>query len=375
MATIKNALIVGGGTAGLSAAIALRRSGVDAHVVEIKDAATALGSGVTIMGAMYRALERLGLADECAGRGAGCNEIGIYDSGGQLVQSVPVAQAAGPNYPGVGGIMRPLLQEMLLDAAKAESTPLYLGRSVSSLVERGDQVDVVFSDGKESSFNVVIGADGLHSIVRTLLLGEDVQPRFTGQAVWRAVVPRPRDYCELAMVFGRKGKAGVNAVSATQAYIFIAETIAGTPRPPREQWPHCVRELLAEFGGPMSAIREQITDASSIDYRALQTILVPAPWHRGRVILIGDVVHAPTPQLAMGAGLAVEDGVVLADLLRDSTSVSAAFEAFHRRRFERCKIVVENSVQLGEWEMHPEAPNQDSAGLSERSWRALAAPI
>ena len=82
-------------------------------------------------------------------------------------------------------------------------------------------------------------------------------------------------------------------------------------------------------------------------------IFVPTPWYRGRVLLIGDAAHATTPHLASGAGLAIEDAVVLGELLRSAKPVAAALEEFMARRYERCRLVVENSVQVAEWEKHP----------------------
>lgn len=375
MTAIRNALIVGGGTAGLTAAIALRRAGVDAEIVEVKQDWTVLGSGVTMMGATLRALKSLDLAEACIDRGAGGDEVGIYDAAGNKLEVVPVARIAGPELPSMSGIMRPALHEMLVGAAQAEQTPVRLGLTVSSLSDRNGGVSVDFDNGEQGEYDLVIGADGIHSHVRDLILPEKVGPRYTGQIVWRAVVPRPPDYTELAMFYGPHHKAGINAVSATHAYLFLAENSSATSRPPRDQWPQILRELLSEFDGPVAHIRTQITDPDTIDCRPLQSLLLPLPWHRGRVALIGDAIHASTPQLAMGAGLAIEDSVVLAQELTSAPSVEDALSRFAQRRFARCKMVVDNSVQLGVWELNPDDPEADPGGLSGTSWAALAEPF
>jgi 2-polyprenyl-6-methoxyphenol hydroxylase-like FAD-dependent oxidoreductase len=116
-----------------------------------------------------------------------------------------------------------------------------------------------------------------------------------------------------------------------------------------------------------------MTDPDRIDRRPLHAILVAPPWHRGRVLLIGDAAHSTTPHLAMGAGIAIEDAVVLAELLESHDGLDDALEAFMARRYERCRLVVENSLQLGEWEKHPDDPEADPAALSNASWGALAA--
>jgi 2-polyprenyl-6-methoxyphenol hydroxylase-like FAD-dependent oxidoreductase len=98
---------------------------------------------------------------------------------------------------------------------------------------------------------------------------------------------------------------------------------------------------------------------------------MPAPWHRGRVVLIGDAAHTAPPQLASGATIAIEDAIVLSEILLKD----ARLDDFTARRFERCRIVVENSRQLGEWEKTPELPGADPTTLISASMRALAAPI
>jgi 2-polyprenyl-6-methoxyphenol hydroxylase-like FAD-dependent oxidoreductase len=109
--------------------------------------------------------------------------------------------------------------------------------------------------------------------------------------------------------------------------------------------------LLEPFGGYVPQVRAGLGDDSLVNYRPLEWLLVPAPWHRGRAVLIGDAVHATTPHMASGAGMAVEDGLVLAEELARHADVDEALERFTERRFERAKMVVENSVRIGEIEM------------------------
>jgi len=111
------------------------------------------------------------------------------------------------------------------------------------------------------------------------------------------------------------------------------------------------------------------------ELRALQTLLLPPPWHSGRVVLVGDAAHATSPQLAFGIGLAIEDAVVLTELLGSELALGDALETFTERRFPRCRLVVENSRQLGEWEQHPDAPDADPITLIRESMSTLAQPI
>ena len=106
----------------------------------------------------------------------------------------------------------------------------------------------------------------------------------------------------------------------------------------------------------------------------MEKLLLPQPWHRGRAILIGDAAHATTPHLASGAGLAAEDGLVLADCLAADLPLDEALGRFAARRYDRCRMVVENSARLGELEMRRIA-GEEQAALQRSSMMALNAPI
>jgi 2-polyprenyl-6-methoxyphenol hydroxylase-like FAD-dependent oxidoreductase len=180
----------------------------------------------------------------------------------------------------------------------------------------------------------------------------------------------------LAVFFGSRNKAGFITVSDESQYVFCVVNAPNPERLPEERFPELLREVLAEYGGAIGEVREQIRDRGQVYYSGLVSLILPVPWHRGRVLLIGDAAHACTPHLAYGAGIAVEDGVVLGEVLSTYDRLPAALEAFMRRRYERCRMVVDNSLQLGEWEQNavPET-SRLSAELTEQSWAALAEPI
>jgi 2-polyprenyl-6-methoxyphenol hydroxylase-like FAD-dependent oxidoreductase len=169
-------------------------------------------------------------------------------------------------------------------------------------------------------------------------------------------------------------KAGVVPVSRDEMYLFLLQHVPGNPRIPEAEWPWRLAEQLRGFGGILGEIRDGLGAASQINYRPLEKLLVPAPWHRGRVLLIGDAAHATTPHLASGAGLAIEDALVLAELLQLELPLDQTFARFIARRFERCRMVVQNSARLGELEM-AHSPPQQQAELARASMLALNAPI
>src|SRR5262249_44692215 len=133
---------------------------------------------------------------------------------------------------------------------------------------------------------------------------------------------------------------------------------------------------LEEFGAPVVAYaREHITDPRKVDYRPMNAFLLPPPWYRGRTLVIGDAAHTTTPHLATGAGIAIEDAVVLAELLAEELPASELLDKFMARRFDRCRLVVETAVKLGEMEKDKSIPIEAHFELMMRTFRQLAAPI
>jgi 2-polyprenyl-6-methoxyphenol hydroxylase-like FAD-dependent oxidoreductase len=134
-----------------------------------------------------------------------------------------------------------------------------------------------------------------------------------------------------------------------------------------------MRERLHGHRGLAGEVRERIACPESVVYKPLETILIPRPWYRGRVLLIGDAAHTTTPHHAQGAAMAVEDAVVLSELLQRDGDLEDLLEQSMERRWSRCQLVVEASVQVGEWEQNPTATSvADAIALSNRVRLQLA---
>lgn len=374
MAHTQKVLVVGGGFSGMAAAIVLRQQQLDVDLVEIDPGWRSYGAGISLGGATLRAFRQLGVLDAFLSRGNAADGVQLFLGNGQAIGVLPTPRLAGPDVPGGGAIMRPVLASILADATRASGARVRLGVTFESIEQTPAGVVVRFTDGSTSTYDLVIGADGLYSKVREVVFPGAPQPRYSGQAVWRAVLPRPAEV-QTAMMWMGRVKPGVNPVSSTEMYMFITEHRPLNQHVDPRDFPRLMRELLADFSAPLvQQMRDHITEESNIVFRPLEALLMPQPWFQDRVVLIGDAVHATTPHLASGACIGIEDALVLADSLHQTTSTTDALSAFQARRWERCRMVVENSLRLGEIEM-TNGSKDEHAQIMRESLMALAAPI
>lgn len=368
-------LVIGGGFSGMSAAIELCKIGATVDLVEIDPDWRNHGAGISLGGPTLRAFRQLGILEAFLERGSAHDGLSIRSPHGPQIAELPTPRIAGPDVPGSGAIVRPVLARILAEATLAAGAHVRLGCTFDSIEQNAASVAVTFTDGEQRRYDLVIGADGLHSKVREVVFPDAPTPRYSGQGVWRAVLPRPPQIKTATMWVGPNVKPGVNPVSTTHMYLFITE-----PRPVNEHldpasFVEHMRGLLADFPAPeLQAVREQLGPDSMVVFRPLEGLLVPLPWVRGRVALIGDSVHATTPHLASGACIGIEDALVLAEELARAADVPQALAAFERRRWQRCRMVVENSARLGQIEIEG-GDKEEHARIMRESLVALAQPI
>src|SRR5690606_34875441 len=211
--------------------------------------------------------------------------------------------------------------------------------------DEGDAVQVRFSGGTTGRYDIVVGADGVYSDTRNAIMPDAPQPEFTGQSVWRYNFPRPTDLDALHVYNGPTG-IGLVPISRELMYMYVTTPEPGNPFYPKAGLAAAMRSKLANAAPQIREMAEQITDDDGVVYRPLETIMLDGPLQSGRVVLLGDAVHATTPHLGQGAGMAVEDGIVLAEELERHATPNAAFEAYRERRLERCRYIVERSLAI-----------------------------
>lgn len=348
MASVQKVLVVGGGIGGLSAGVALRQAGIEVEVAELHPTFNVYGVGIIQPSNALRALDTLGLADACLAQGSPYGPIDMHLPNGHKVASIgppPLGRFQPHN-----GISRRILHTILHDGATDHGVNCRMGLSVSALDNQPDAVHVTFTDGSTGTYDLVVGADGVYSKVRQLVFGEH-RARYVGQSVWRYAFDRPAALTTGHMYLGRHSRVGLIPMTRDRMYMFLLSSEGKHPALAPDQLLPRMHELLADYSAPL--VREaaaQITDPASIVYRQLDTLLMPAPWFKNRVVIIGDAAHATIPQLGQGASLAIEDAVVLAELLGTGQPVPAALAQFMQRRFERCQMVVDSSNTISEWE-------------------------
>jgi 2-polyprenyl-6-methoxyphenol hydroxylase-like FAD-dependent oxidoreductase len=346
MASVCSVLIVGGGIGGLTLASALGQRGIHADVVELKRAESVYGVGIIQPGNALRALERVGLMEPCLQAGFQVSEYRYYDADENLLASLKPLRVAGPDAPAMNMLPRPALHQILRSAAEQAGARIRLGVTVERIDQSDAGARVVLSNDEAGCYDLVVGADGIRSKVRELVFGRELEPRFTGHGVWRYTTKRPANLTFQSMYMGVGVKAGLVPLTAATMYLLLVSNEPGNPWLPADRLGALLCDRMKSFNGMLE--RGEIASAKGIVYVPIEEVILPLPWHKGRVVLIGDAAHASSPHIAQGAAMAIEDAVVLAELLGSDDSVADVLAVFERRRFPRCKFVQDLSRRTGE---------------------------
>ena len=343
---VDNVLIVGAGIGGLTLGAALGQRGIEAEIVEIKPTHQVHGVGILQPGNALRALKTIGVFDECLAAGFQTDEYRYLDADGGLIAKLRLLRIADPNRPAINMLPRPALHRILTGAVERAGVRVRLGVTVRELEQRDGRVTASFSDGKTGSYDLVVGADGIRSSIRRMIFG-NIEPQFTGHGVWRYTTSRPAELDYQCMYLGVGAKAGLVPLTDETMYLLLVTNEPDNPWMAADELHVLLRKRLAQFGHLVGPVRESIADPCSVVYGPIEEIILPPPWYQGRVVLIGDAAHASSPHIAQGAAMAVEDAVVLAEMLTGEARVPETLDQFMRRRYERCKFVQDTSRQVG----------------------------
>jgi 2-polyprenyl-6-methoxyphenol hydroxylase-like FAD-dependent oxidoreductase len=373
MPAARSVLIVGAGIGGVSLANALRSSNIDAHMIDLYG--ESLGVDVELNSNAVRVLDTLGLADECLAVGFAYDNILSCDHEGNVVADVPLPKAAPPRFPAAIALSRPRLAEALRTRALKLGATLRTGVTVASLHDGVDGIQVELTDGTTHQYDLVVGADGERSQTREMLFGP-IERDFINLGAWRITTKRdPEITTHVQYYCGQLKLLAVPFDDDTMCFGIVE------PRP-ADDWisdesaPGLVLDLLKSFTAPaIDWLRKAIQDGSAnINYRPLGSHILPRPWHVGRVVLLGDAAHGMYPQIGSGAGMALEDAVVLADVLERHESLDTALEEYMDRRYDRCKYVVDQSVLRARHELEGSDPALSHKILAD-TFSELTKPI
>lgn len=369
----KKILVVGGGIAGLTAAAALAQKGLAVDLIERKpELSDGGGVGLSVVANATRALAEIGVAHTCVDAGMGADSQAIYHADGTLAFDIPLPRIGGPRWPATMGIRRSALHEALIGAARKAGVQVRCGTTVEDWSDDGSGVHATFSDGSQARYSLMVGADGISSATRKRLMPE-IAPEFDHGVVWRAEAPRPDELTRTHVYVNRQQQCivGIVPLSDDASYIYIGESSDDDSYREERTLHHQMKTLLSNFSGMVAELAPAIDRAEDVSCRPVNRMLVPAPWHRGRVVIIGDAAHVHAPSLAQGAAMGIEDAIVLADEISSHPGdIETALQGFNDRRYPRVAAVVKASTQLAGM-----ASEQDVARIRQDILKLLVEPI
>ncbi|GAB2470627.1 FAD-dependent oxidoreductase [Promicromonospora xylanilytica] len=356
MSAVQNVGIVGAGASGLATAILLAEAGTDVVVYEAKPSLGALGSGITLQGNVLRAFDRLGIWEQVRARSFSFDVTGIRAPGPEapLVAEMHDNRMGGPDYPATAGMFRPDLAEIMLARAQELGATVRFGARVTALTQSDDDATLTLATdaGQEDvTHELVVGADGLNSAVRELM-GIETRPEPNGMGIFRAFVERPAGADHTELVFGGPCYiAGFCPTGENTMYAYLVEDKQDRQGMTAAEGSKIMAELARPYGAHWNAIRAQLEEGvEHINYTWFTSHVVAEPWNRGRAVIIGDAAHSCPPTVAQGAAQAVEDALVLGDVLtRHDALTDTLWAEFHGRRVPRATTVVEVSDQIASW--------------------------
>ncbi|WP_026821126.1 FAD-dependent monooxygenase [Arthrobacter castelli] len=365
MAAVEKVGIVGSGASGLTAAVLLADAGIDVEILEKTDGPSTLGSGITLQGNALRIFKQLGIRDQMEAKGFAFSTLGLRapDPDGTVLAVIDDIRTGGEDLPSTLGMNRPELADIVRGRAVDAGVRIRYSSHVTGVKDDGESVAAVLSDGATRHYDVLIGADGIHSRVRREI-GIETEPESTGMGIWRAFVDRPEEVVRTDLTYG--GRCYIAGYCPTGEHSMYAYLVEDAQDRHDVDGSRIMTELATSYGGPWNEIRKSLEAGARVNYTHFTAHLVDGPWNRGRTVIIGDAAHSCPPTIAQGAAMAVEDAAVLAELLIESDQLDdAVWQAFSARRLERAREVVEASVQLGQW-MLDGVTDADVPGLLNR---------
>ncbi|MFF3213054.1 FAD-dependent oxidoreductase [Streptomyces sp. NPDC002886] len=366
------ALIIGGGIAGPTTAMALQKAGIDSVVYESHPGgADGVGVFLTLGSNGIDALRAIGADAPAVAVGFPTPAIDMVSTTGKALGRVRTSRPDGDITSRT--LKRADLYRAIRDEAQRRGIRIEHGKRLIDAQDTGDGVRAVFADGGEEYGDLLIGCDGLYSTVRGLIDPAAPAPTYSGLiglGGYTRGVPVNAPTGSYRMMFGKRAFFGYVPAPDGEVWWFANVPHPAEPAPREleninsEQWRHQLTSLFAEDTGPAAALiraAHEITPAGP-----MHALLTLPTWHRGRMIVIGDAAHAPSPTSGQGASLSIEDAVELAKALRDQSTIEGAFTAYEALRRPRVERIAKQAARSN---------SNKAAGPAGRIVRDLLMPL
>jgi len=367
MSVKPRALVIGAGVAGPATALFLARAGYEPAVFESYPGRASVGGALAIAPNGMSVMGELGLADRVVAAGSAVDGFGFRTKRGRALGSMAYGPAGRYRFPAVS-LSRNTFYGIVLDALEKRGTAPSFGKRLEAIEQDDGGITARFADGSAERGDILVGADGIHSAVRRLVLADAPQPAFTGLIGAGGFLPR-RAFLE---------RVGARAESTIQLFFGEGAFFGCAPGDRREvdgaYWWHAlarerplteaerealtgeagVAELMRAGDGWCALVRDVIA-ATTTHIAPLDLFDVASlpRWHAGRAILVGDAAHAVSPHSGQGASMALEDAIALAKALRaQPDQPAAAFASFEAARRPRAERVVAMGRRSGDQKRH-----------------------
>jgi 2-polyprenyl-6-methoxyphenol hydroxylase-like FAD-dependent oxidoreductase len=353
----KTILIIGSGFAGTALALFLKRAGFQSAIYESRSASEVdTGAFLYLAPNGMNVLRTLGLEQTFEEDGFPTTGIAFYNSKGKRIGELD-NKGDRVRYGAQGHVLkRERIFRLLRDEVVSQGIPIQYGHRLEGLEMQGEQVIAHFQDGSSAHGAALIGADGINSSTRQVILPDAPQPRFTGLVDTGGFTNIPRLKTSSSpqhMIFGKR--AFFAYMTKPSGEVFWFSNVPWAKEPSRDELNQITSEtwkarLLELHAGDQDPVLEIIRSTPAEHLGKWPTREMPplTTWHKGRVCLIGDAAHATSPSAGQGASLALEDAIVLAKCLRDEPNFELAFARFQNTRKARVDMIVQQARRNGD---------------------------
>jgi len=343
---MKKGIIIGGGIAGLTAAIAMEQAGIDFTVYEAAPELKPYGAGIWMAPNAMQVFDQLGVKQAVKNAGIELEKVDITDENLNLIHGLNLKKIKSKFGSSIVAVHRARLQQVLYSFVNPEK--VILNKALVSLEEKDSIVVLHFADETVVDADFVIGADGVNSRVRQQIMPE-IPMRYSGQTCWRGLVTHtlPPQWKNATLeLWGNQLRFGLAEMADEQIYWFAVKTAPENGDDETKDIKKYLKKEFKDFKGPVQELIEATPDfmIRRID---LHDLPGAKKWHQSKICLIGDAAHAATPNLGQGGAQAVEDAYTLVQELHKSQTPEHAFDSFQKKRYNKVKRIIFGSYWIG----------------------------